>query len=275
MSSVACVGDLAQDYYVNLSRKRVGGISFNVAWNLRHCGVDARVFSLLGDDSDGRALLRAISVQGIPLDGIVTRAGETAQQRIIVHDDGERIFDGYRTGVLAGFSFTDLPLERLSGFDAVHIPLSDGLEALFDAVATKLTGSLKIADLSIDGPNPEGLRASLERYVAFFDLLFVGGKIEHVSYVADVARAHPEKVLVLTLGSAGAICFRGGASYKKEALPIERVVDTTGCGDGFQGAFIAQWLADRNDLPRALQAGIARGAEIASFFGATDCVITD
>lgn len=274
MSSVACIGDIAQDYYVNLSRKQVGGISFNVAWNLRHFGVDARVFSLLGDDADGCGVLEAISQRGMPVDGITVREGETARQRIIVNNDGERIFDGYRTGVLSAFTLRDLQPERLAGFHALHIPLSDGLEGLFDSVATEVTGPLKIADLSIDGPNPEGLQASLERYSSRFDLLFVGGKSEHMPYVAKVAQAKPEKVFVVTLGSAGAVCFRGERSYERKAIPLERVVDTTGCGDGFQGAFIARWLVDRNDLPDALDAGIRRGAEIATLFGATDCVIT-
>lgn len=273
MTSVACIGDIALDFYVELSRKQVGGISFNVAWNLRQLGVDAHVFSLIGNDTDGVALLKAISQRGFSTDAVMIRDGLTAEQRITVNCHGERIFDGYRTGVLSSLCLSDLPLTRLAHFDALHIPLSDGLESLFDSVARQAIGVTKIADLSIDGPNPEGLRSSVERYAPFFDLLFIGGKSELIPFVANLAGAYPDKVLILTLGSKGAIGFRGRAVYEEAAIPLTQIVDTTGCGDGFQAAFIARWLDDTDDIPRALKAGVEQGAKIASHLGATDCVV--
>lgn len=273
MRSLACIGDVAVDFYVTIPRRHLGGISFNVAWNAREHGVDARVYSVVGTDTDGDAVLETFARRGLSNDGIVVREGITAQQRILITSDGERVFDGYRTGVLSSFCLDDLRTLDPRKIDALHIPLSDGLEALFDGVATAVHGVSKIADLSIDGPNPGGLQAAVTRYAECFDLLFIGGRSEHLSPIRELSLTHPEKVFVLTLGSKGVVSFRGGEALEQGAIPVDQVVDTTGCGDGFQGAFIARWLANRNDIRGALEAGVAQGAKVASFLGATQCVI--
>ena len=275
MTCVACIGDVSIDMYVTHARRYVGGISFNIAWNLRECGAEAKVFSAIGNDDDGAAVMRTFASRDISALGVLVREGLTAQQRIIVTPSGERIFDGYRIGVLQSLCLGDFSTIRLNKFDALHIPLSDGLEALFDACAREVHGVLKIADLSVDGPNVGGLRGSVERYAEYFDLLFVGGGIHDASYIQELARSRPQHAFVLTLGREGAICFQGHSAYRQEALAVNSVVDTTGCGDGFQAAFIARWLADRDDIPSALHAGAAQGARVASYLGATPCVIAE
>ena len=271
MFSLACIGDVAVDNYVTIARRYVGGISFNVAWNARAYGVDARVCSAVGTDPDGVAVLETLAQRGVPCDQIRVRDGRTAEQRILIKPDGERVFDGYRTGVLSSLSVQDLAEWNLYQFDALHIPLSDGLEALFDSIAHDVRGVIKIADLSVDGPNQGGLHAAVQRYAECFDLIFVGGRREDLLYVHEISRIHPQTLFVLTLGSKGVVAFHGGEPYEQGALPVDQVVDTTGCGDGFQGACIARWLAQRGDIRGAIEAGIAQGAKVASFLGATKC----
>ncbi|MEY4669708.1 MAG: hypothetical protein RL518_2407 [Pseudomonadota bacterium] len=273
MISLACIGDIAVDLYVTIPKSYVGGISFNVAWNAREHGVDARVYSAIGTDNEGMAVRETLARTGFPTDSLLVREGATARQRIVITPEGERVFDGYRAGVLSTLSVRDLSGCGLDRCTAVHIPLSDGLEELFDSVAFDLHGVTKIADLSIDGPNQGGLEASAQRYARCFDLLFVGGRPEHRVVIEDLSRTYPDRVFVLTLGRDGVVAFQGGASFVEDARPVEQVVDTTGCGDGFQGAFIARWLADRSDIRSALVAGVMQGAKVASFLGATQCVI--
>ncbi len=275
MNSVICIGDISVDFYATIPRRNVGGISFNVAWNLRECGVDAGVCSVIGTDEDGRSILRALSERKVPRDAILVREGETAQQRILINANGERIFDGYRAGVLSTLSPADVLAVDLPRFDALHIPLSDGLEGLFEVVARDVDGIVKIADLSTDGPHPGGLRASIERYAQSFDLLFIGGCEEDRPYVQKVACDYPNALLVLTLGAQGVVAFEGTTTFEQKAISVERVIDTTGCGDGFQGAFIAHWLSNMADIPGSLRAGVVQGAKVASFLGATQCLIDE
>lgn len=66
---------------------------------------------------------------------------------------------------------------------------------------------------------------------------------------------HPEKNLLVTLGSDGAILRTNQGEIIKVAAPKTEVIDTTGAGDGFVGAFAAA-LNSGNELDSALEFAI-------------------
>jgi len=76
-------------------------------------------------------------------------------------------------------------------------------------------------------------------------------------------------VLVLTLGAGGSVAFRGRERWRQPALPLARVVDTTGCGDAFQAAFLSCWLKSQ-DPAASLRAGAEAGRDCATHLGALD-----
>ena len=57
---------------------------------------------------------------------------------------------------------------------------------------------------------------------------------------------HP-KVCGATMGARGSMCFDGRDFVKCPAFPVEKVVDTTGCGDLFHTGFAVRWL-ETHDL---------------------------
>ena len=85
---------------------------------------------------------------------------------------------------------------------------------------------------------------------------------------ADLAGLSKESrtLLVLTLGAAGSIAFDGERSYEQPALPLEKVIDTTGCGDAYQAGFSATYYATR-DVRASLLAGAELGRQAALTFG--------
>ena len=66
---------------------------------------------------------------------------------------------------------------------------------------------------------------------------------------------YPEKNLLVTLGSDGAILRTRNGEIIKAAAPKTEVIDTTGAGDAFVGAFAAA-LSTRKDLRTALEFAI-------------------
>ena len=73
--------------------------------------------------------------------------------------------------------------------------------------------------------------------------------------------------LVVTRGEHGAMAFADGAGVEVPAIPVAKVVDTTGAGDLFAAGFLAA-RARGHELGRCLQAGATAAAEIISHFGA-------
>jgi ribokinase len=72
--------------------------------------------------------------------------------------------------------------------------------------------------------------------------------------------------VVITLGGDGAVAAIGDDLVRVPAPPV-KVVDTTGAGDAFCGAFAAR-LAGGRDAVSALKAGIAAGSLAVTVEGA-------
>ncbi len=80
----------------------------------------------------------------------------------------------------------------------------------------------------------------------------------------DILRRGP-KWLIIKRGEYGALLFDGESTFFAPAFPLEEVVDPTGAGDTFAGAF-AGYLARSGDLsPANLRRAIMVGSATASF----------
>ncbi|HZT19891.1 MAG TPA: PfkB family carbohydrate kinase, partial [Dongiaceae bacterium] len=92
--------------------------------------------------------------------------------------------------------------------------------------------------------------------------------------VALIRSASPRGIVVLTLGEQGVLLVLPGrdAPVHVPGLPA-RVVDTTGAGDAFAGAFLAVWL-NGGDVVEAARYGNAAGALIVSVEGAQGAIPT-
>jgi len=105
------------------------------------------------------------------------------------------------------------------------------------------------------------------------DLLFANeDEVQHLTSSGDLERAidhlSPKvATLVVTRGAAGSLAVEDGQRAEIAAVPVERVVDTTGAGDLFAAGFLAARCRGHR-LQRCLEAGALAAAEIISHFGA-------
>ncbi len=74
--------------------------------------------------------------------------------------------------------------------------------------------------------------------------------------------------VIVTLGAQGAMLFERGRAAHAQSSPLVSVVDTTGAGDAFIGAFAARWVAT-DDAFAALSWGVAAGALACTTLGAS------
>jgi len=78
---------------------------------------------------------------------------------------------------------------------------------------------------------------------------------------------------MVTLGAAGVLVAGDGPAHRLAAYPPVRVVDTTGAGDAFAGAFAAA-LADGAGIDDAVRFGAAAGSLAVAAAGAQGAVET-
>ena len=92
--------------------------------------------------------------------------------------------------------------------------------------------------------------------------------------VQQIKNFYPDKNLLVTLGSDGAILRTKSGEIVKALAPKTDVIDTTGAGDGFVGAFAAALSAGK-ELRTALEFAIKFATNSVSKKGAQSSYPTD
>jgi fructoselysine 6-kinase len=246
---IAAVGEVGLDLYEELGRATLGGCSCNVARAAAAAGATATLFAAVGDDLRGRDVQASLASSGLDL-RVRVETGTTALQRIRVDPDGERRFCGWEPGVIATYRLTDAELAALRDFDV--IALAD-TPAWDQCVA--LTGPRLVAYFSQDAETAwrfDGL-----------DIAFVGGVATDLDRLRPLAR---DRLVVLTAGAAGAWAIDRDRVVHQPSVAT-RIVDTTGCGDAFQAAFIVAYFSG-SPVETALLAGARAAMTVASQLGA-------
>jgi sulfofructose kinase len=201
-------------------------------------GCDAHVLSLHGEDAEGRFVRRALRAAGVKTGRILrSRAAQTTVAVVLVaRRGGERRFLVPDRRELERRA----PRFDLSLIDERSLLLVDGHfpdQALRAVKRARRLGAKVIADLNRARPGSLAL------------LPYVDYAIVPLEFGARWAGGDPERLLrrlraatggtaVVTLGARGGIYLEGERvrRYRARRLPV---VDTTGAGDVFHGAFAA------------------------------------
>jgi len=244
---LAAVGEVGIDRYEDLDRELLGGCSCNLARAAAAAGADASLFAAVGDDARGAAVLAALG----PLARHVRiERGATALQRIRIEPGGERRFCGWEPGVVAGYAPTPAELAALATFDVIALadtPAWDACLAL---------GPRVVADFSQD--------ADTAWRFAGLAIAFVGGQPTDLERLRPLATR--DTLIVLTAGAAGAWAITPDRVVHQPSVATQ-IVDTTGCGDAFQGAFTVAHCTGAS-LEAAMLAGAEAAAQVALNVGA-------
>lgn len=75
------------------------------------------------------------------------------------------------------------------------------------------------------------------------------------------------KIVVVTEGEKGSYSYFGNKMYHQPAEQIDKIVDTTGAGDGYTGAFIAEYFKSEN-IERSMNKGSVYASKILQRIGA-------
>ena len=260
--NVACVGDCGIDRYVSLGVDRPGGITFNVASHVRRCfPPDTRItiVTAIGTDPAAAVVKDALNRSGCEA-SVTTLEGATPVQYIDLEPSGEKRFLKYDEGVLRQFRLGDREGEIVARSDLLATTVFKHVEGLFDSVMAIPSAGLRVVDftdLCDVGDGPE----LVSRYVGRFDIGFFGLRADETQLIDGLERiaAANGRLFVVTLGADGSVAFGRTGRIVQPAVPVARVVDTTGAGDSFAAGFLAEYCASRD-----VKSALARGASEAS-----------
>jgi ribokinase len=240
----------------------------------------------VGDDTDSDWALAELALKHVDTIAIRRQAGERLSRCIVLVES-----NGARTIVNEPVVLFESDLAPYVGpntdqWRCIHVGGFQIPGLLEPVLSLRETGAL--LSLQTTGlPRAWQTGPRLAELIGCFDLVFLnrdvareatecrGGHAQLIEATIDLVRFTLQKgMVVLTLGEEGALII-GPASFGTRHIPAISVdiVDATGAGDAFAGAFLAVWLNTRDPI-LAARYGTAAGSLIVSVQGAQGCVPT-
>ena len=257
---IICVGHAALDYVYRIdafppvptkvrSLEHIdsgGGMAANAAATISRLGAPVELWSRTGADAAGGRIRALLEAEGVDVRFVMVHDGaRSSTSAVIVDSKGDRLIVGERDHAMP-MDASWLPLDRIAGASAVLSDLRwvEGTRASF--TAARAAGVPTVLDADLGGG------AVLEAFLALADYaIFSGPALDSFGPSGDDARRLGR---VLAMGVRHAGVTRGAEGYywlgedgkagHQPAFHLE-VVDTTGAGDAFHGAFAWALAAGR------------------------------
>jgi sulfofructose kinase len=200
-------------------------------------GYDCRFCGVVGDDPVGEKIRRALRDEGIDVAGLMVRRDATSQNAFIVIEKA----GGKRTIFWKRPSGPELLPQELpvAYLDGARFLLLDGLMA-----EASLHAAREARDRGIPVMLDAGrMRPGMLELAGISDYLVAAEQFARdLGWTGDPHRFAGEaaqlgaKVVTVTLGEQGSITWHEEGTIRMPAFPVD-VVDTTGAGDVFHGAY--------------------------------------
>jgi fructoselysine 6-kinase len=250
-----------EDIYVEQNLELPGGNALNVITQCAKMGFGrCAVIGAVGSDEYGAKIRDHYLKTGIDESHLVTLPGMTASNKIYIDPKGDRYFmpDSWTSGVYGDFRLSEEDWRFASEYDMWVVA---SLDPNYSDILRMKPANVRLAVDFLD----TGDTALMEKSLPELSYLFASGD----ERLADIVCGYTNKsdlVTVVTFGAEGSAAFAGGKRYDEPARFAEKVVDTTGCGDSFIGAFLVTHGRTGN-ITTAMSAGAEAAVEILDHFG--------
>ncbi|HTA10621.1 MAG TPA: PfkB family carbohydrate kinase [Streptosporangiaceae bacterium] len=257
-------------------RATAAGTAAGTAVDLAKLGASVSVFGAIGADLLGEILLMALAGYQIDTSGLVRKNGAQTSATILpIRPSGERPA-WHVPGATRLLELADLELARLAECDAMLLGGPDAMAGLTAGdltsvvAAAKQAGGLVAVDVLHPGSEHEfaricGALAGADWFWPNSDQLrALTGRADLDLAIADVLALGTGGVAV-TLGGDGCLVTAGGGLIHIPAIEVA-VVDTTGCGDGFNAGMLTGLLLGCDEVDAAWL-GVACGSLVATGLG--------
>lgn len=217
---------IANDYAVAF-----GGNATTAAFCAAKLGLKCDLICQQADDWLARMFLEMASRAGVSVHGRKVRESSLS---FIMPKDGKRAIVRCRDDVF----LHPFPLLNLDGIRGLHVDGHMGDAALHYAKECRARGALT----SLDGGS---VRSNTDELLGYIDVAVISERMCEQMKLNPVAmlaylRSKGCKVGAVTLGERGLVYFEKGGDVRSmpaRYVPPEKVIDTSGAGDVFHGAY--------------------------------------
>ena len=229
-------------------------------------GADTVIVSKVSDDDFGRFITAGLNEAGVNTSGLVVEPARVSPMSFIAVERGA----GTRTifwtrGSVGQLEPAEIDFTLLEGAKVLHV---DGIHMRAQIAAARKAKELGVHVVYDAGSTRDGWK----ELVALSDTViaserFVSDAVPGAlaESLRGLAQMGPDTV-VITMGPEGSVGMERGQTYICPALQVD-VVDTTGAGDVYHGAYIYAWLQGWSIQKRMKFASTAAGLKCRSLGG--------
>ncbi|MBT6274118.1 MAG: sugar kinase [Chromatiales bacterium] len=258
-----------------------GGDAANCAVAAARLGLDVALVTALGQDSFGDAIVAMLEGEGVSTDAIARDAEAPTGIYFVVHTREGHQFEYRRVGSAASlFGAERLPVALLGQSRALHVSgisqaISPTADAAVDAAieAANGAGALVFYDTNFRARlwSAERARRAMERVLPRCTVALPGLEDARIltglhdpGQIVDAYLGYGVRVVALTMGGDGVLVATADDRATIEPITSE-LVDATGAGDAFDGAFISHYLESCDAFAAANFANAAAALSVRGF----------
>lgn len=277
-TSLCVVGDFAWDVLIRTNNNLLkggdsfgevmltpGGSAANLAVWAKRCGLNTRFIGKIGRDRFGQLAREDLEKEKIEHHFVETDAHLTGSVAVFVDQTGERsmvsghgadfylipselprnaIISSNHLHLTAWSFFTDPP--RSAARIAAQLAQQNNLTISFDPASFQM-----IQEMGVD----QFLSWTKDLAIDIFFPNFEEGRVltgcdEPEAIVRALANTYTDALIILKLDADGALVF-DGTTATEIAPATNNLVDATGAGDSFAGAFLAHYLTSNSPVEAA------------------------
>ncbi|MBT5872510.1 MAG: hypothetical protein HOH43_03745 [Candidatus Latescibacteria bacterium] len=264
IAMVPYIPDLDNEVRMLESTQQGGGEVATALVALARLGASTTYLGRVGDDAPGHMIKRELEAYGVGTEylGMEQECESLVSMVLVDKDSGKRtIVAGNST--VSELRPSDIPEGLIESARFLHLDGTSREAALGAAKRARRAGVTTVLDADVLVCDPE-----IEQLIAVTDILIASvgfsteftGTDDPSKAIAFMAEIGPN-VVAITMGDRGSLCLANGRKFHTPAFSVP-VVDTTGAGDVFHGAFIFGLLRGWT---------IERTAEFASAVAALKC----
>ncbi len=214
-----------------------GGEVATALVTLSRLGVRTSFIGKIGDDEIGKFIVAEFEKEKVDTSRIVMDKGGSSTFAFIIIDkeSGKRTILWHKA--VKPLKPEELDKEFVLSARILHLDQHEPEAAIEAAHWFKEASKTVVLDI-------DAINSQLEKLVRLVDVL-IGSEVFAKNFTknsdyfeaAEKITSLGPKIVVITLGDRGCLCKSGEDAFIQPAFEVD-VVDTTGCGDVFHGAFI-------------------------------------
>ena len=254
---------IPMDTKVRMLEHRIlgGGPAGNSTAGAAALGMSAAFVGTVGDDADGRMILDTFARQNVDTSMVKVRKGASSAIAYLWIEEktGNRSCAWTREG-LTELEADEIDAAAIRAAKILHVDGHNPKAAIAAAKVAKEAGVLVCYDAGTHRDGMEELLPLADLLICSEEfILKLTGLKDAEEAVRQVWAKYRPKVCGATMGVRGSMCFDGRDFVKCPAFAVEKVVDTTGCGDLFHTGFEIRYL-ETHDLLECQRFGAAVSA---------------